>query len=85
MSGPRMKYVTVAGYGEDEIYIFNETLSHQNFCFRMNIDPKDVMTAGFFTVDPSNGPKFFGKSTTLRKESSPADLIIFKRHCGWDD
>lgn len=73
-----MKYIVVDGM---DVFIFTEFWTHQNFAFNMNINIKDITSAGFFQIT-SKGARCYGESVSLGKKSDPKDSELVNKLAG---
>ena len=74
----QMKYIVVDGL---DVFIFTEFWTHQNFAFNMNIDLKNITSAGFFQIT-SQGARCYGESISLGKKSDPKDSALVNKLAG---
>lgn len=74
----QMKYIVVDGM---DVFIFTEFWTHQNFAFNMNINIKDITSAGFFQIT-SAGARCYGESISLGKKSDPKDSALVNKLAG---
>lgn len=73
-----MKYIVVNGL---TVFIFTGDWTHQNFAFNMNINVKEITSAGFFQIS-SRGARCYGESISLGKRSSPKDSALVNKLAG---
>ena len=70
-----MKYIVVDKW---DPFIFPNNVTHSNFAFRMNIDEKNITSAGFIRF--INGIECDGESLSLKIRSHPIeDTKLFEK------
>lgn len=65
----QMKYIMINGF---DPVIFSDRWTHANLAFNLNIDPKDITSAGFIQLT-EKGAHCYGSSTSLGKAAAPGD------------
>ncbi len=70
----KLKYVVIDGPYADELFIFQDHITHADFVQLMRTTPKYVLGAGFIR----NG-QCFGESVSLKVKSRPEDTELFSK------
>ena len=77
------KYVRLIYKNNDIVFIFPKIVSHNEFVASLNVDRKDIISAGFASLFQNHKNnivyKCFGNSTSLNKKSLPEDSRIATR------
>lgn len=69
------KYIAVDGDLIDEIYVFPNHVTHNNFAFVMGFHNRDILGAGF--VSPEL--KCYGESISLKVKSRAEDTALLEK------
>lgn len=79
-----MKYISYEGPMHREIVLFPNSHDHRAFLQRLDIDPNDIIGAGFIDCDRYNPePKCVGKSVSLNTIADPGDTQLLRRMLSW--
>ena len=69
------KYIAVDGYLTDEIYVFQNHVTHSDFASRMGFVLNEILGAGF--VSPEL--KCYGESISLKVKSRAEDTELLEK------
>lgn len=74
------KYIVALWKGREEIFIFSQGISHNEFAAKMRLLSDSIVSAGFIkigcTKDYEAKPTCFGESLTLKIESRPKEDTV---------
>ena len=74
-----MKYVMAKKEGEAIPVIFSQAFTHSSIAERLGFSSKELVSAGFISLDAAGNIICFGKSLSLHMRSRPEDSDIITR------
>jgi hypothetical protein len=80
------KYIAFEGALHQEIVLFPSTRDHAQFAKQMGIARREILGAGFVSMNPDNPPSCWGQSASLSIPARPVDdTRLLRRMSGYDE